>query len=334
MANDDLVTMNGDNDLPSGALLPASKTASDNSLWHNHRLMEPAGGADLVALVHGLRRHWLLAIGLGVLCAAAAGVGAWFAIGDEYTASAIFRVAMQEISILPNTEDRGTDRDRFDIYKSTQRSLLLSRFVLTAAIRRSEMRQLAVLKEHEPDPESWLAQQLSVDFPGKAEFMEVAIKRKSPQDARTLVNAVVQAYLSEVVNREKSEKQRRLDELDKAFNAREDDIRARRTDLKELAKKLGTDEREMLTEREKLALDELNMYRQELARLLFDTQHLEAELAGQQAVLKNIDTMEMADADLDLQVQADPAARQLFTELGLRRRPGLQPGARRRRQGR
>ena len=45
----------------------------------------------------------------------------------------------------------------------------------------------------------------------------------------------------------------------------------------------------------------------------------QSELAAQQALLKSIDAADVSDADMELVVQNDPVARQLFVELGWRK---------------
>lgn len=276
---------------------------------------EPAGVADVMALLHALRRHWFLMAVLGAMCAAAAGSAVYFGVGTRYTASAFLRVPMRETSILPNSEAGVSDRDRFEIFKNTQQAYLQNRFVLNAAVR--QLKELPVIQE-QADPVTWLGQHLTVSFPQRAEVMEVDATRPEAKEAAMLVNAVVDAYLDEVVNAEHNVKKQRLDELDKAFATQEKNIRERRIELKQLTEKLGTDEKEALNLKEKLALDELNVYRQELAKNLFEIRQIQGALAAQQGMLRGIESVEIADAELDAMVQNDPVARQLFIELGWR----------------
>ena len=162
----------------------------------------------------------------------------------KYTASACLRVAMQEKPILSPTEFRGIDRDRFDIYKNTQQQLLVSRFVLQAALRTPEVNKLASVQREQAtgDPVKWLAGRLSVSFPGRAEIMQVSLSGDDPKEATTLVNAVVNAYLAEVVNAERDQKRQRLSELDRAYVEKETDIRNKREELKKLAQVQGSTE--------------------------------------------------------------------------------------------
>jgi polysaccharide biosynthesis transport protein len=311
MANDDALTTNERADLATLGALVAADSRRNNA----QAFEQPA--PDVMAVVHAVRRHWLSIASMGILCAAIAGPAVYFGWGDRFTASAFLRVPMHESSILPTAEVVGADRDRFEVYKNTQQALLQNRFVLLAAIRKSEVKQIPAIQDNQ-DAATWLGQQLSISFPQKAEVLEVDVTRQDPKEAATLVNAVVDAYLTEVVNAEKNLKQQRLNELDRAFASKETDIRDRRTELKQLSEKLGTDEKETLTLREKLAIEELTLYRQEMAKLLFDLRQVQGALAAQQGMLKSIDTIEIADAELDSMVQTDPVARQLFIELGWR----------------
>jgi capsular exopolysaccharide synthesis family protein len=296
-------------------------TAVPSGQWANPPASaEPAGLAapNLMAFVHALRRHWVMATGLGLLCAAIAGPAVWFAIGDRFTASSRLHVKMQVSGIL-SVNDTKDDRDRFEIYKNTQMQYLLDRYVLTAAIRKPEVARLPSVRAQEgADPVAWLGRQLSVGFPGKAEMMEVCATRADPREATAFVNAVVEAYLAVVVNAERDLKQQSLNELDRAFATKQIDYRDKLAELRKLAQEVDTDVRETLTLKQKLALEELNIYRQELARIQFDLRRALADLAAQQAGLKAVDSLDVSDADVDLMAQNDPVARQLFIELGWR----------------
>ena len=140
---------------------------------------------------------------------------------------------------------------------------------------------------------------LSVSFPGKAEIMEVSVRGNDPQEATILDRAVVDAYMKEVVESERDQKRGRLNELDRAFVEKETEIRDKREDLKKLAETLGTSDTETLTMKQKLALEVLGIYRQELAKSQFELRRLRSELAAQQSLLKSIDIQNI-DEDVDL----------------------------------
>ena len=147
---------------------------------------------------------------------AAAGPGVWFAVGEKYEASSYLRVSMQDKGILNEQAGAGVDRDRFEIYKNTQQQLVQGRFVLMAALRKPDVIKLASVQEAQKkgDVTGWLMKWLSVGFPGRAEIMEIRVSRYNAKEAATLAKAVVDAYISEVVNTERDEKRNRQIELD------------------------------------------------------------------------------------------------------------------------
>ncbi|NLF07144.1 MAG: protein kinase [Pirellulaceae bacterium] len=140
--------------------------------------------------------------------------------GETYTASAYLRIAKDGDSF-------SSDSDRHEVYKKTQRQLLLSLFVLSAAIRNPEAAKLASVRRaaKSGDAVKWLAGNLQVEFPGKADIMQVSLTGESPVEAAALVNIVVDTYLKKVVNDERDRKQSRLKELDQAYAAREEKLK-------------------------------------------------------------------------------------------------------------
>ncbi|MEN6405452.1 MAG: AAA family ATPase [Thermoguttaceae bacterium] len=326
MANDDIPRKNEQPDSPSMALLPTGESNRQNGEWSvTSTLTQPAGPTvafvDPMLYVHAFRRHWLMAVGIGMLCAAIAGPAVYFGVGPRYTASSYLRVDLQEKNIAFHPDAVATDRDRFEIYKNTQQQLLLNRFVLLAAIRKPEAHQLPIIMEETEygDPVQWLASHLSVSFPGRAELMQVSLTRPDAEEATLLVRSVVDVFLTEVVNAEGLQKRQRLDDLDRAYTEKETRVREKRQDLKKVAEQLGTSDTETLTLKQKLALEELTIYQQEATRVRFERQRLTGDLAAQQAMLKSVNTLDVSDADVEILVQSDPIARQLFFELGMRK---------------
>ena len=209
----------------------------------------------------------------------------------KYTATALLMVRFEPptvAGVAPIAAQEWT-RDRFEIYKATQQQLLGCRFVLSAALRKPAVAQLPAIRhsQRSGDPVRWLKSKLRVTFPGDAEIMEVSLTADDPNEAATLVQAVVDAYMQEAVNAEVDRKRLRLSELDRAVAEKEQDIRARREKLKKLATELGTSTTENLTLKQRLALEELSMYRQELRKLQGDLRLHERDLAVQKSMLQD-----------------------------------------------
>ena len=175
--------------------------------------------------------------------ATVAGLAVWFGMGEKYTASSFLVLDIQEKSVLTGPVT-AMDRDRFEIFKSTQQGKLLSRFVLLAAMRNKPdvAKTQTVLEEQQRggDPVGRLQKLLSVNFPGKAEFMEVSITRSDPHEAQVLVNAVVDSYLSDVAGAERNQRLERLNKLESACAAKDLEIRNTRQELRSLAQINGS----------------------------------------------------------------------------------------------
>ena len=225
---------------------------------------------------------WLGLVLFVAIVAGAVYLGACLRGWGKYKAAALLSVALQEKPISFATS---VDRDRFEIYKNTQGQLLTSRFVLTAALRNPEVAKLPVVRREQEtgDPVVWLQKRLWVSFPGKAELMEVGIARHDPQEAVTLVNAVVEAYLHEVVNAEQDEKRLRLSEIDRAVTEKTAEVRTLRENLKRKYAEFGTFDTATLSLKQRLVLEDAGAARQELVQVKVELRRLKSDLASQKA---------------------------------------------------
>jgi uncharacterized protein involved in exopolysaccharide biosynthesis len=244
----------------------------------------------------------------------------WRLLSPRYTACAYLRVAYQEKSMVyPNAQR--TDENEYELFKNTQEQYVLSRFVLLSALRKpaeSPISRLPIIKGQK-DPVDWLMRKISVSFPGKSEIMEIKLTTYDPKDAAEIVTAVMDAYLSEVVDDEKDKRRQRVSELDRLYTDKDLEVRNERNDLKQLAEQLGTAETANLNLKQKLALEELAAYRQELARSELETGKLRGELASLQAELKTVQSTEISDIECEMFAQNDPVVKNLIQEIMYRK---------------
>ncbi len=257
------------------------------------------------AYLHALRRRWWMAVPLGLLCAVVAGGVAWSLHKPSYTARALLRVSTAQESLVFETRDSAARRS-FDIYKSTQQQLLKSDFVLLAALRKPEVSRLEIVGR-EQDPVRFLAESLRVEFPGNSELMAVRLSGDDPEQISTVVNAIVEAYLVEVVDREKNERRQRLDELNDLYVAKSDEMRRKRVDLKRLVEQVGSGDRDALALKQQIALEQFAELRRALVRAQFEVGRLESELRVQKANLEKFEQVEISDAEVASAARADPA---------------------------
>jgi polysaccharide biosynthesis transport protein len=238
----------------------------------------------------------------------------------KYTATAFLHVAMQQPVMFQNAASP-FDQGRFEIFRETQRQLLQSRFVLTAALRKPQVARLSEIiqkSQRGEDPVDWLQRHLSVSFPEKAEIMAVSFRDDDPQTAATLVNAVVGCYMIEVVNSERDQKRARLVELERAGIAKEQEIRSKRQDLKNLGYETSADSR-TISLKQKILVDEYHRYHEWFAEKAMSLGRLEEQLATQKAALANIETINADHPDVEAAVEKDPVAQALLKQLGLKK---------------
>ena len=276
----------------------------------------PSTMATIMPFLQALRRRWILASGLGLAFAVLTGLAVWFAQPPKFTADALVRISANQKKLVFVTAEssEGTVANAFKIYKSTQQQFVTSRFVLTAALRPSEIASLRCVKQQK-DPVVWLAKELKVRFPGEAEIMQISLTGQNAKEMATLVRAVVDAYMDEVINVERNGRRIRLSELDRVCTDKETEIRARRSDLKNLAEQLGTGDTQALSLKQQMALQQLSSYRRELATAQFSLMRMAGDLRAHQMMAQMVADEEVSEIELDAFAQEDSVARRLFEEM-------------------
>lgn len=260
--------------------------------------MEQAEGVTLGALWHGFRRRSVLAIGLGLLISAVSGFGVFLLLEPKYVATAYLRIATSEPRLVSGGAALGSSQE-FEVYKRTQKELVLGRFVLQAALRNAQVASIRQVQEH-LDPAAWLGRELKVDFPGGAEIMSISLAGDSPSEAASLVNAVMDSYLHEVVEVEAQQERNKLDKLTEANERTVDESRKRRDALRERVDAVGTGDSHALTLKQQIAL-------QRYATL--QAEHTRVELALSEAELDLQDLKGQQDENAEPSVPAEEIER-------------------------
>lgn len=202
------------------------------------------------------------------------------------SATAVLRIRMEE-SPAAGTGQAG--QERFEVYKATQAQLLKSRTVLRAATREKSIANLPWIRREKASGnlEKLLAECLQVESPDKSEIMKVTLNTGGEVDAVTLLNAVVKAYMTEVVSQDNERKHTRYDDLDRLCSDKEQEIRNKREQLKGLLGQIGGADSETRSLRQRLILDELALVHNELAKMTFETNRHSVDLAVQKAYLED-----------------------------------------------
>jgi capsular exopolysaccharide synthesis family protein len=235
---------------------------------------------NAAALLKALRRRWLLALTVGLVCAGAVAAVAWYVLPPpKHTARALLKVAAAPPTIIFATAEARTD---FATYQRTQKALIKSRFVLNTALRQPPVAALPLVRS-QPDPVQWLERELQVDFSLSPELLRISLEGDRPEELTVVVNAVAKAYMDEVVNKEFNTRQERLEQLKRLYGKFDERIRTKRQTLKGLAEVLGSGNAANLAARQKIALEELAQAQKELANLRSEARKYQVEIAAQLA---------------------------------------------------
>jgi capsular exopolysaccharide synthesis family protein len=142
---------------------------------------------------------------VGIVPAALTCGAVWQLLPAKYTAFSLIRVRASEHQVLP------VDRHSQDLalFRDTQPQVVKSRHVLRKALEAEKVRNLPTTREN-PDPETWLQEELRVQYVQGTELLKVSLQGRSAADLPAVVNAVSGAYLEEV---ERSERERWVDRL-------------------------------------------------------------------------------------------------------------------------
>jgi capsular exopolysaccharide synthesis family protein len=262
-----------------------------------------------VELLHALRRRWMIAIGLGLLLGGLLTAMVWFFVPVRYEVVALVRVSAVRQSFFGVSAGR-READ-FETYKRTQAALLKSNFVLQATLRKPEIQRLQLIQENKDDQLNWLSGQIIVDFPGDAEIMRVAMRGERPKELATLVNAVKQAYMDEIVNNEREESMRQRDVLERSYRKNREEIRVRMDALYQLHKQYGTSSSQAAQLKRQMAIKDLegtvttrNTIQQQLGEL-------EMKILLMKARTEKAGDMQLPDFVIDQQISNDPYVAQL-----------------------
>jgi succinoglycan biosynthesis transport protein ExoP len=233
-----------------------------------------AGGIDYKRAWHAFRRRWLPAVTMGLVAATLA-VPIWLFMPKGFEAVAWLRVR-DKTGMFGGG---GRDNAEYESYRKTQVQLIKSPFVLMSALRRPGVSDLKTLQDEKQDQVGWLARNIQVSAPMESEVLQVRLRGESASDVTLIVNAVTQAYLSDVVNKEKADRLERRDTIERQYKQNMTEVRRRRDDYNNLAKTFGASESIEVATQRSLLLDHAGTLRAQLTSMQRDLSVLDAELA-------------------------------------------------------
>jgi hypothetical protein len=169
-----------------------------------------------------------------------------------------------------------TDAD-YKRYWQNQAELVKSPAVLKSALQSSDVKDLTCMRA-KSNRVAWLHRSIRVDMSPDSETLTISLPGVDPEDATTIVNAVAQAYMANVVNRERIELVARRDAFERKYKESMEELRANLEPYQKLVQSLGTADSEQVDTRLKLLFDRLGSLSEEISRLQIDKLTVETDL--------------------------------------------------------
>jgi capsular exopolysaccharide synthesis family protein len=262
---------------------------------------------DAGALLRALRRRWVAAVCLGGTLAAIAAVSAWFLMSPKYTAFARVKVAYQRSVTF---HDQAGGAGDFRTYLKTQAQQILSRTVLWEALKSEPVKRLN-LESQVSDPMAYIEEELKVEQHEDSEVMTIYLSSFDPVVSTTLLKAIIDAYLSQVVYAEDRTRRARFAEVEKSHTEAVQSLTTKKKSLEKMAKDLGTDDPMVLLHRLMETQGALTFAQQERSRVASQIIGMEAELDSLDARIKAAKDPASAAPVIKPLVDADPEVKEL-----------------------
>ena len=254
---------------------------------------------------------------LGLLGGLVAAVPVWLFLPRGYEAVSWLRVRDKTGTFYGTGGPGNRDNAEFESYRKTQVQLIKGPFVLTSALRRPGIAELPTLQEHKADPISWLSRNIQVSAPMESEVIQIRLRGDNPNDVAQIVNAVTQAYMNDIIDKEKNDRLERRDTIDKQYKQNKNELRRKLSEYHDLTRTLGGhDSVEVATQRT-LLLDHLATLRAELAALQRELSLIDAHLQVSDAKARGdiADDEAVPDEMLDAMLARDPMIAEMRDRL-------------------
>lgn len=234
---------------------------------------------DPLGLFKALRRRLAPALASGLFAASAAVAAAWALLPpSKYTAYAQLRVASRPTQVAFSiAENKAESKDELDRFQQTQLELVKGRLVLNAALRQPQVDGLDMLRGRE-DPLDWLGKELEVSYLNGSDILRISLKGPDPRESAIIVNAVMDAYLKEVVVVDESRRLKRLEQLQEIYNTYQANLSSKRRVLRALAEEAGSGDQNTLEYKQRLELERHSLAEKELMQYRSELRKARAEL--------------------------------------------------------
>ncbi|HEY7312729.1 MAG TPA: polysaccharide biosynthesis tyrosine autokinase [Gemmataceae bacterium] len=272
-----------------------------------HAGMVPAGlssSPDMSSYLQALRRRWVVAASLGGTLAILAALAAWFLMSPKYIAFAKVRVAFEQ----PSFGNQAGGHGDFLTYLKTQANLIMSRPVVSSALKRDEIKRLNLEALTGKDPAQFIEDELKVEFQDNQELLTITLGANDPQVSQAIVKAVVDSYMDDFVYAEQRAREGQVADLDKALSQANDRLKRKQESLASLNKNNNsTDSQQILFQLNEMQARIVGATNQQ-SNIRLDLEKAKADLASHKTRIAAIKDMAVSPAAVEAALKADPKA--------------------------
>ncbi len=265
-----------------------------------------AGGLNIIGVLKGVRRRWFLALSLGLLFGVTAAAAAWILFPpSKYVARTRLQVQPTQALLFADAH-RGSGFTDFQRHHS---ALVKSRLVLNGALNEPKVKELPIIRR-ELEPVDWLEREVKVDFNISPNIMQISMTGDEPDQMVTLVNAIREVYVREIVNKEMNDRVKHLDTLKDYYGRYQNQVSEKRTTLKKLAEELGVTSSATAALRETLTEERLARAWRKLLDTQDELKALRASVSAQIDREKQAKPIQIPDSEIDRALAANESVRQ------------------------
>jgi polysaccharide biosynthesis transport protein len=238
-------------------------------------------------LKEALVYRWRSALAVGLILACVGAGLAWVTYKPKYTAVTAMRIAFSKQSILPGAP--AENERSIEKRQKNEAQIIKSRDLLRAVLKTGDIRSLETIRNEE-DPVEWLEKELQASFVKDTDFFRIALSGENPEDVTKIVNAVRKVYIEKYKYATNSQQAQQLQNIAQIVVNSQEKIKKERDFLKGLATSFDTGELQVLTLKQKMAVEEFGDRRRELSKLEAEMRANEALLVVQEFELKATET--------------------------------------------
>ncbi|MBN1851412.1 MAG: polysaccharide biosynthesis tyrosine autokinase [Pirellulales bacterium] len=271
-------------------------------------------GLDQNSLLNSLRRRWPLALGLGILLAIGVATILFFVFPDESQAVSLLKVHSEKPTLLKDIEGTGEGAASYELYQGTQLQAVTGEFVLQKALMLEPYNISSIDKLYrEADKVEWLRENLVVRFLRDSEYLEVSLaENMEEEELERIVNAVVDAYLEEVVYGASRQAKKSKEMLERSLRDIKEQQSALRKDYEELAASLGTSEDETSNIKIQMGLEERRVNRLQRKEA---QDRIALAFVEREAIVRNARDPAVVDAQIQEQLAEDPNIQMMMQQI-------------------